>query len=600
VACLVGLLTIAGASLSARAREVVTFTEADLDGHTRPVADGGVVDINSTLNVRTNVEELYRQSGGTTDSVSVLTVLLNPLLKLQAGVGAGAANVASLQEALAAWAAAGRDTLGWVGVRGALRKAAEPVAKILAATQGTPFAARLDQALDLAPRTSIAEQYALVFASLDAEIATLTARRDQLAKEAGISLRAGAWLRGETSDVPVHLEGFDRYPERDEVVVTRWRIALTEEERRQLRASVRFSQALNQGDLGRPLADGFATAVRHLLDLAEPCTASFQEALVGFRNRVGQSAEPVKSAVLNALEKTQRLRTSALELRAKYGERGTTPSSDPESLLLGTNDDLVTLTGSVGEAVAAIQDLKRIARQTATNATMSAVLKPLLDWAPDDCTTSLANVQQSGQDMARQCLGALGLRHRNNSLLTFGEDVLALDLANVPVESTVRIPRMGPRAPGDVVEVRLSAARANVSPHDIQRTRITLRRVLPHLEIAVGLVFARADSSARPRSVFQTAPAYSILIKGWPMRNYHHSNLLDCGVGLNLAALDFNHDDSQELGIGVVLSGLLENLMQVGYGYNVKAGVPYAFFGLRLPLPDFGINRPKAEASPVE
>ena len=84
------------------------------------------------------------------------------------------------------------------------------------------------------------------------------------------------------------------------------------------------------------------------------------------------------------------------------------------------------------------------------------------------------------------------------------------------------------------------------------------------------------------------------------MRNYHHTNVLDCGVGLNLAALDFNHDDSQELGIGVVLSGLLENLMQVGYGYNVKAGVPYAFFGLRLPLPDFGINRPKAEAGPVE
>jgi hypothetical protein len=573
----------------------------DLDHHNRVVADGGVVDINSTLDIGIDVNALYQQAGGPTDSLAILTQLLEPLLKLQAGVSLVAADLEPLRMALSSWTAGDRDSLHLASMREALRRVANPTVRLLEATEGTPFAAHLDDALENATKQgaiSIGQQYALVFSTLDSEIEALRARRDQLAVSRGVSIRAGAWLRGATADVPAHLDGFDRYAEGDEVIVPRWRINLSERERADLHTSVRLSKALNEGALGPLLGEGFASSVRQLALLAEPCTASLLETVSGFRDQLGQAVEPVKTAATNAAEKLRRLRTTALALKAKYADPSSPSEHDAEALLLATNDDLASIVSGAQDASSALDELRRVARQAATTAALRTVLKPILDWKPEACEQSLRTIRQTGESLATQSLGALGLRHRNNSLLTFGEEVLALDIANVPHQTTLRIPRMGPREPGDVVELRLAVSRAGATAQDLQRARITLRRVLPHVEIAVGLIFARADTTNRPRNVFQTAPSYSVLIKGWPWRSYSNNDLLGFGFGLNLAALDFNHDDAQELGVGFVLSGFLENLLQAGYGYNVKAGAPYAFFGVRLPLPDVGMAKPKAQAAP--
>ena len=65
--------------------------------------------------------------------------------------------------------------------------------------------------------------------------------------------------------------------------------------------------------------------------------------------------------------------------------------------------------------------------------------------------------------------------------------------------------------------------------------------------------------------------------------------LLEPGFGLNLAALDFNHDDAQELGVGLGVSAI-RDFLTFGYGYNVTQGVRYWFFGLRLPVPGISVN----------
>ena len=70
------------------------------------------------------------------------------------------------------------------------------------------------------------------------------------------------------------------------------------------------------------------------------------------------------------------------------------------------------------------------------------------------------------------------------------------------------------------------------------------------------------------------------------------NSLFDPGVGLNVAAQDFNHDDGQELGIGLAVSAF-RDFITVGYGYNVSQSVPYWFFGLRLPVPGATINGTK-------
>ena len=59
--------------------------------------------------------------------------------------------------------------------------------------------------------------------------------------------------------------------------------------------------------------------------------------------------------------------------------------------------------------------------------------------------------------------------------------------------------------------------------------------------------------------------------------------ILDAGVGLHLAALDFDGDDSPELGVGGVLS-VFRDYLQVGYGFDFSENRWYGFFGLGVPL----------------
>ncbi len=65
--------------------------------------------------------------------------------------------------------------------------------------------------------------------------------------------------------------------------------------------------------------------------------------------------------------------------------------------------------------------------------------------------------------------------------------------------------------------------------------------------------------------------------------------LLAARIEVNVAALDFDHDDTPELGVAGVLS-LLRDYVQFGAGYNLGTDNGYWFFGLRLPAPAFTLG----------
>ena len=50
--------------------------------------------------------------------------------------------------------------------------------------------------------------------------------------------------------------------------------------------------------------------------------------------------------------------------------------------------------------------------------------------------------------------------------------------------------------------------------------------------------------------------------------------MVDLGVGLNLAALDFDKDDTPELGVGLVISAF-RDILQAGVGYDVGEAQTY-------------------------
>ena len=55
------------------------------------------------------------------------------------------------------------------------------------------------------------------------------------------------------------------------------------------------------------------------------------------------------------------------------------------------------------------------------------------------------------------------------------------------------------------------------------------------------------------------------------------------GIGLSVAAVDFDKDDVPELGLGLTTSAFAD-LLQAGVGYNVFLDRAYWFFGVRLPV----------------
>jgi RNA 3'-terminal phosphate cyclase len=194
-----------------------------------------------------------------------------------------------------------------------------------------------------------------------------------------------------------------------------------------------------------------------------------------------------------------------------------------------------------------------------------------------------------------QVLGITGGTHSLLDVaLRFGEEVLRLDLANVPKETELDLRDTGRRAAGDRVLFRMAAGRRS-NPDDIQtleQREITMHRILSHVTSAVGVNFANPAGQSAVQNNFQAGPAYNLMLKLGLRDSRFWNEFLSSGVGINLTALDFDKDDAQELGLGVGVT-LFRDWIQAGYGYDLGDDRAYWYFGLSLPLATFAFGERK-------
>jgi len=115
--------------------------------------------------------------------------------------------------------------------------------------------------------------------------------------------------------------------------------------------------------------------------------------------------------------------------------------------------------------------------------------------------------------------------------------------------------------------------------------------VQPHIETLVGLIFADplGEPGLSSGSRFQAGPSYSVLLKRGSRKSEIKNRLFLLSYGVNVAALDFDHDDNPEFGIGLAGS-ILADYLQLGIGYNIPDDQSYWFLGIRLPLPTFPLS----------
>jgi hypothetical protein len=186
---------------------------------------------------------------------------------------------------------------------------------------------------------------------------------------------------------------------------------------------------------------------------------------------------------------------------------------------------------------------------------------------------------------------ALG-RELNASALAFGEKVKRFDLDNLPGTTQLDLELTGSRADGDLVAIKVGMERPGIPVQDLEVQSLDLRRILVHVETAVGLVFVtrpRQPTDGSGKVPFQAAPAYSAFLKkGW-RGSALWNNILRPGIGVSVAAVDFDLNGVPEIGIGGAVT-LLRDWLQGGGGFNVFERRWYAFVGVGLPLPTFGMT----------
>lgn len=568
------------------ARSILSFVEHDQDGHDRALTTTQPIDINSRITIRIDRESLRARpvSLGTGEAIDAAIKRADALGKVAVK---GQESLAPRAAALATWALTPNraDPATIKRLEQALAPTAAAALEIIhAAPAGSTLRQRLTVALSTAP--GVAEQYRAVFDVAQTEAQALRASVDGLARGAGSYYVLGAWMVTAAGTSPIHIPGFDNYPPGERVEIERWVIALTEAQKQQLRQLETNARSINNGSAGilEDVKANAATALRNFAESAIPCLTAVAAKIDALLAIGGEDIGSVRDEAEKAKSAIDTYREHLAALRAKYEGTPATETSAAE-FLIGTNEDLVDVVQRTREIVGMLEGLAGLPNRVQNAASRLRNALRETAQAVEGCQGILkANASASGS-ISDLINGALKGRTIAADLLEFAESLQHFDLESLPAEATVSLLYAGRRAAGDTLMIKLGVGQGEKKPEDLESEEFQVLRLLPHIDTVIVLIFAHPQGESELESHFQAAPSYSVLFKP-RCKTAVCRKLWDFGVGLNVAALDFNHDDVPELGVGGVVS-LVRDYVEGGFGLNVPRKQWYGFFGLRLPLPAF-------------
>jgi len=604
VICLI--LWFAGAAMAKQGR-VLTLEELDNEGKTTALGEDrvAIVDINSEIKVRLHRGALQKKIARLLGDGAVSGTLIDRATALQHAARTGLTLIKPLTEALAEWAQSDKTPQDVASLSRALELSADPTLLVIEVANKDPVLRdRLNAALEaaLVRDRSRASQNRALFETAAAYADELKQTVDEALQEEGAYVQLGAWIVQDGQDRPLHLPGFDQYPEGDFFVVDQWTLLpLSEEQKQQLVELEAAAKVINEEGIGelvkvRNVANG---AIVDFLDRAQGSVDRIERALESFRGAVEAEATSIRSVLDKARTAQQEYTAYVRSLKDRYAGQSARRFSSGAALLESTHNDLVELQHKTQGFVSG--QIKYIAEvRSAVNASMSNMNVALaeVERVLQECRQELQNNVTDVAGQLSDLMGAVRLSQQiNTAVLDFGKEVLKHTLDQIPENTKLDLKRAGARHAGDVVVLKLAAGSAQRQRQVLEERRLDLYRVLPHIQMAVGMIFADPSERTQVENRFQAAPSYSILLKGFGKRGITYNQLLRPGFGVNVSALDFDKDDTPELGIALVGS-VFRDYFQVGYGYNVNEDAGYWFFGLRLPLATFTLPRPENVPEP--
>lgn len=580
--------TGSAASASGDSR-VLTLEEVDEDSITVEItSDTAVVDIGSTIHVGVSRERAMAKLGTVATGASERTATL-------------VKNAQSLADALQR-ANQATDDLGlamrlWTTnpppetikrIQDASGKAATHVSAIVEqATPGSRFGKTLEAALDDVSSGGISnggisdtELFRRITEAAAVEVVALQTDLRLVLQEEGAYFMLGAWVVGKGGTRALHLDGFDDIKPPDRFVLDRRSIVLTQEQQEVFAKAASIAHQFNTEGAGALVR---SKGLPLLLDSFKRTTQS----LGGTATSAKEVATTVEGLSNTLKEELTQTTTEMLEyltylerLIRKY--QAATPTADSEAELLAL------LNADVREAVLRAQSLAKKIKQLQSNLSASpAALTPPVQKLNDALRLTAAALVADIDRLAEGVTSLFSLARVNAELLEFSQQVRRHSVDSLPSETVLDLNNTGRREPGDAVVFRFAMGRGEQKPTVVETRQLTMHRILPYFDTTVGLIFARVPDDEEGPSRFQAAPAYSVLLKWGDRDETYVNSIVTPGVGINLSALDFNRDNTPEVGVALTLS-LFRNIVQAGGGYNVFRDNWYFFFGVGLPLPTIG------------
>jgi hypothetical protein len=433
--------------------------------------------------------------------------------------------------------------------------------------------------------TNALESYTYFFDAISKEINDITEQYKAALEANKVYFRMGAFI----DQTPVHMEGFDTFKDNEYYKVPRFATTINADEKKRFDDAKSFA-----ADANKDISSAFKAKLKEAID---PILKSIQDSVM---KKFSAPLDTLENALANSIALSQAIgdRISARQHDMDILER------DIKALIAASKStDGATYVSNLETNInIVVAGITRFQDSLASNLkyfeTIPGIAKPVLakfksgyDSGKQIVKNMLNDVKTFFDDQARLNLSIPD--KINESLLKLGSEVNNIQLDNIPEETEINLLTAGQRKPGDQLYIKAVISKQPATAETaiektIDYTHIGITQVGFYSTIKAVLLFADNTSVEFPaKKQFQLVPSYSVLFKYGTRKFNQYNRYISPGIGVNMATLDFNNDNTPEIGIGVVGS-VFADYLQVGYGRNMSADQNYWFFGIRLPF--IGVN----------
>jgi hypothetical protein len=445
--------------------------------------------------------------------------------------------------------------------------------------------------------------YKPYFQVLDQYYEQVTSRYTAIVSKSSVKFKLGGWLNTEKGAEPFHIEGFDSISSKGIIQVPRFATSIPQSEIDNFNKARKLADSLqnNTAVLIDYLKKRASNTVDELKTIETKLNDILDNGLKSFESRLDSTSNSIQQKFSQPLG---HFKQSINDFRLDLA----TVKSDVQNITLNKALDIAieadSLIKDAGRLkVEAEQLYKMVTDEIAAAPSIAQNLKSGL-------TSDITNVKTQIENLATSYLNELkaSLAVFNESNITeltetaakFTSSTFALGYNDVPASTILDVRTVGQREVGDEIYFKATIVRdstSNAFDETVFWQKYTMFHVGLNSSIRASLIFADKVNGnfANTSNDFQLAPSYSAIFKIGTRKSMFYNKYFTPGLGVNVSTLDFNNDNTPEIGIGLT-AAFFKDYLQIGYGRNMATDDNFWLFGLRLPL--FGWATTGIESSP--